>query len=383
MATNYVRATYSEIYDLSTSTLCPTLLGIHTPTSARPQMYLKGFFDQFKHYRYNGCSVTLVPASQLPVDPAGLSYEAGDSLTDPRDLMNPMLHFGMSGDDLGAHLDEMFRYYGLGQDMSSLQFGKPKTSNDTAESAMLEALYYQMLTSNSCGKTGLQQGFRKNLYPLVNTIASNKSLMPSYNDPNINFEDTTTDPDAITGWKQELGSDHINRDNYTTQGIDSGFGVSLGWVGAQKGNTTVKEGAQLFTAKKIRMGWLPTITPFKGFGEGGHSFPTYTTTGDVIHSYTALPKVFMYGILFPMAYKTRFYYRMIIKHHFEFKDFHSSVGAWNVRQSDTQGNWNPAFVDQDGVSAAAMMLFNPEEGDYTLEVNSPDATISRTVDSVS
>ena len=108
MATNYVRASFQEIYDFNTKPGSATIVGVHTPISTRVHQYLHGFFEQFKKFRYSGCSMVVVPVSQLPVDPLQVSYEAGDPGVDPRDIVNPILHRGMHGESLGNTLETLF-----------------------------------------------------------------------------------------------------------------------------------------------------------------------------------------------------------------------------------------------------------------------------------
>lgn len=108
MATNYVTAKYQEIYDLGTQAGKTTILGIHTPYAGSVYNMLSGFFDQFRKYRYKGCSVSMVPAAQLPADPSQVSFEAGSLTVDPRDLLNPILFHGCHGEELNEILDAVY-----------------------------------------------------------------------------------------------------------------------------------------------------------------------------------------------------------------------------------------------------------------------------------
>ena len=53
---------------------------------------------QFRRYKYLGANIALVPAQTLPLDPLQVSYDAGDQLADPRDILNPILHKHYSGE---------------------------------------------------------------------------------------------------------------------------------------------------------------------------------------------------------------------------------------------------------------------------------------------
>ncbi len=115
MATNYAKASYSEIYDFGTKSGQCTIMGIHTPSveagvvnRATPYQMLSGFFKQFRKFKYSGCKVTLVPAAQLPADPLQVSFEAGQPTIDPRDLLNPILFHGCHGESLAQALNSIF-----------------------------------------------------------------------------------------------------------------------------------------------------------------------------------------------------------------------------------------------------------------------------------
>lgn len=70
------------------------LIGVHTPRYDLLFKHLFGFFVQYKRWKYDGATISLVPAAQLPSDVAGVSLEAGAQTVDPRDLFNPILHKG-------------------------------------------------------------------------------------------------------------------------------------------------------------------------------------------------------------------------------------------------------------------------------------------------
>lgn len=92
MATQYAKASYEEIIDCHTEEGHVTAIGIHTPTGDTPRKMFSGFFEQFKKFKYLGCSIKLVPAARLPADPLQVSYEPGQVIgtaVDPRDMLNP------------------------------------------------------------------------------------------------------------------------------------------------------------------------------------------------------------------------------------------------------------------------------------------------------
>ena len=88
--TNYVKATYTEIIDLQTVNGKCSIIGIHTPTGNGPYSKLRGFFTQFRKFKYLGIDrMVMAPAANLPVDPLGLTGVQGTTdLMDPRDTLN-------------------------------------------------------------------------------------------------------------------------------------------------------------------------------------------------------------------------------------------------------------------------------------------------------
>ena len=61
---------------------------------------LSPFFNAYKYYKLGGVSIKLIPASTLPVDPTGLSYEAGENTVDPRDQLTPGMCRITNGEDI-------------------------------------------------------------------------------------------------------------------------------------------------------------------------------------------------------------------------------------------------------------------------------------------
>lgn len=170
MATNYVTAKYQEIYDFGTQAGKTTILGIHTPDDGNVYNMLSGFFDQFRKYKYSGCSVSMVPAAQLPADPLQVSFEAGDLTCDPRDLLNPILFHGCHGEELSEILDNI--YYKGSNPMGSVHEG-------VTDTALAESSYYAALSDPSFRKYGIQSGARVSLKPMVHPVALTNPMIPS------------------------------------------------------------------------------------------------------------------------------------------------------------------------------------------------------------
>lgn len=179
MATNYVTAKYQEIYDLGTQAGKTTILGIHTPDDGNVYNMLSGFFDQFRKYRYKGCTVSMVPAAQLPADPLQVSFEAGALTCDPRDLLNPILFHGCHGEELNEILDTV--YY-KGTSPSSVRELQVNTQ-------VSEASYYAALSDPSFRKFGIQQGAKVSLKPMVHPLAVTQPIEHTESNYVYGYED--------------------------------------------------------------------------------------------------------------------------------------------------------------------------------------------------
>nr|QJI53627.1 MAG: capsid protein [Smacoviridae sp.] len=300
MATNFAKASYSEVYDLRTDTQFPTIVGIHTPRSTNPYIMLKGFFHQFKKYKYSGCSVAFIPVATLPADPLQVSYEAGEPTIDPRDLVNPVLIKGCHGESMGSVLNSvmtMANYRGPTIDVSNDESGSMST---------LESLYYQLLSDSSWGKSHVQNGFRRSFYPLVHKMVANK--------PFGNVLDPSQMEDFNVGGNPVLTvAPPTSTDKYPQS---PGFNnVPVGNVGLGTYSMTAPE---FFTNGVQRLGWMDTCVQF-----GPSSASGFNVLGRQ-QFVQALPKLFMGLFVLPPAYKTEMYFRVVIKHFFEFKDFRSA-----------------------------------------------------------
>ncbi len=322
MATNYAKATYSEVYDFGTKAGQVTVVGIHTPVGTRPSNMLAGFFSQFRKFRYTGCKVTIVPAAQLPADPLQVSYEAGELVIDPRDMLNPVMFHGCYGDNLNSALNVAYTntksYTDVGFETDSLlSVDQPfDTGNVWTQGA--EDAYYAALSDPSWRKYGIQQGMRlPPMSPRVWKTATNMPILPD------------TDPDGGVG---SMGSYDVmlkisNQLKAAGQaGLDPTeihdgmfFNPALEFnTGFESGTQKLTGSPQWMSAGTTRLGWLPTAMPNQVDTSAQlQQLQAWTRTG--------LPKVFMGILLLPPSYKQELYFRMSIQHYFEFKDFSTSM----------------------------------------------------------
>ena len=190
--TQLVTAKYTELYDMSTEVGENVYYKVHTPTGISHIKKLAGFYKQFKEYKYLGANIALVPITTLPKDLLGVGYEAGDGV-DPRDLINPILHKGYKGealitnylsertlwtenedatdaDNQGDHKVRAPRMTESGgMSYQKITGDEPYASHirDT-----IRAMYYTSLTDPEWSKAHPREGFYRELFPVVRTLAS-------------------------------------------------------------------------------------------------------------------------------------------------------------------------------------------------------------------
>ena len=99
------------------------------------------FFTAFKYYKLGAVTIRMVPASTLPVDPTGLSYEAGENTVDPRDQFNPGLVRITNGEDF---FEEVNFFNQIGN---------------------AEATFHNMMYDRRWFKFSLQSGMKRRAYP--------------------------------------------------------------------------------------------------------------------------------------------------------------------------------------------------------------------------
>lgn len=391
MVTNYIKnATYKEIYDIHTDSESTSILTFHTPVNLFPRKMLKGFFDQYRRFKYKGATVRLQPVARLPADPEQISYEAGEPGIDPRDMVNPVLVRGYCGDSLGTFLN---RYlvpgcqstviqgssggtYDLYKSTGFTGSGVDKTSFPDAEtagivdvrSAYLEKLYYQSLGDPHFQKIGAQRGMKRFFYPLVYELATttqylahNPDFTPN-NDGNAgngaygglvnNFDSATSSGTAVTQSfaRENAHNDWANGSVQTSTDISRGTGsfyessiegLSATTLGLSTDNRTImyRRTAPVLTSHKRRLGWLDTDStvvraPISNSGTGALVSGAYPSTGpDVLTPFdgidvanTTLPLINMGIAILPKAYKTEMCWRLSIVHHFDFKDYRPMSG---------------------------------------------------------
>lgn len=338
-----VSASISEIYDLSTTVGQGTVLKIHTPTGNNVKRHLAGFFLQYKRFRYLGAKVTLVPASTLPADPLQLSYEAGEPTIDPRDMVNPILwrHYhgeAMLTDPLAREFPEP---YGEPSPGTHEVIGTSVDQQDyTSGAGSINEIYPMCLMDPSFKKAGVQSGFSTFIKPYVYKLVTNQQILS-----NRNFINDSTL--GTVEWQD-------TKRDFNLGAIDPGvMGTPVALNNASFDKYTAdRDGVVTFTNKLERLGWMDTVTRVWNSSSstwtssspgtaGKEEFPSPSynnttaiqsgTRGNIsggnfaLQSY--LPNISMLYIMMPPAYKSLFYFRLIIKHYFEFGGFRSCMNV--------------------------------------------------------
>lgn len=268
--TNFVRQKFTWFVDMSTD---PTNMQIIRVTAGgnTVRQRLLPFFTAFKYYKLGAVRLRFVPAATLPVDPTGLSYEAGENTVDPRDQFNPGLVRITNGEDWFA-----------------------STADTTGTTA--EQMYYNMMLDNRWFKFQLQSGMRRTAFPLFWSVAQlhqdkypgatrNVSLYP---------QGPMQTASVVEGATYKSGS--ISPDLRYDMSNSSPYGLFQ-------------------TGAKERMGWMPTDY-MQTLPMNPDSANLWTNQCDIID----VPEVELMRIVLPKAYKTKYYYRVYIEEEVMFKD---------------------------------------------------------------
>lgn len=252
------KQSYTYFLDLATSPDKVQVIGV-TAGGMECTRRLLPFFAAYKYYKLGPVKLKVVPASTLPVDPTGLSYEAGENTVDPRDQFNPGLVRITNGEDIVIP-ENMDQYYSL----------------------MLDRRWF---------KFQLQSGFFRNAVPRVWRIAQlHQDRFPG----NVQNIPSVRDP----------GRPVYNRQGLVTADTNPAVAYS-----------PLDEGSDprgLFqVGNDMLLDWLPTDADSEW--DPTPNVPKYGRPA-------AVPEVPLITFVLPQAYKTKFYYRVYITETVYFKD---------------------------------------------------------------
>lgn len=257
-----MKYTFQHFVDLKTSGDSMQIIQIDAGGSYMLQR-IKHLIGAFKMMKLGRISIKLLPASTLPVDVLGLSYDDEDLNTiDPRDQMNPGLVRITNGEDIFTNVSAL---------TDDQQMG----------------IYNNMMLDPRWSKFMLQSGFKRSAVPLYWQIGQ---LHQDY------FPGATRNIPNLTASTGDLShTKTIYEFDY------GGSGQSVGHAYEMDEHTDPRGLFQV--GHRGRMGWIPT-----------DALIHYGNQNGVLDApaLNAMPCLNCITVVLPKAYKTVYYYRMFI-----------------------------------------------------------------------
>nr|QCC72736.1 capsid protein [Cressdnaviricota sp.] len=369
-----VNSSVMEIYDLQTTVGKGTVLKVHTPTGNNVKRHLLGHFLQYKKFKYLGARVSLIPASTLPADPLQLSYDAGTADIDPRDMVNPILWKHYHGETMLTDVNprEALLNYSMtdgadlsitGSSIDEIDYNKPSNS--------LDYVYPSTLMDTSFRKAGVQTGFSTFVKPFIYNVVTSNQLLPmggASSDTNVSHS-----PRFMGNAGFRTSTDAGPSFYPVREGPD---GVLLG--GAENMNVpgeTPKHNwspnTTFTTNKLVPLGWMDTLSRTNQMrttlvnpvaGAVNSLVPSDSQLSGDFQIGPNLMNVPMLYVLMPPAYKTEFFFRMIIKHFFAFKGFRSCASVQSFASAGIINNLPASSTTSASTKAVAQMVADIEGG---------------------
>nr|WCR62163.1 MAG: capsid protein [Smacoviridae sp.] len=314
----------SETYDLSTKIGKLAMVTVHTPRGNLCQRLWGGLLSQYKQMRWAKCDVSLACASMLPVDPAGIGFEAGDVA--PQDMFNPILYTAVSNDSYSTLMGYITKIAciqstGTANTDPALQKNSVTDVNDalfynTGNSATApdqEKIYYALLSDpDAFAKAMPQAGLRmRGLVPMTYLLSANFGIQPNSSDGNANIGNQVQFPSNI-GSSSNVAPSFIKGPSMTMPFFNTKVYSSTVTSHIALGPTSVNN---------INSG-LVTSGAF-------HSIADPEVAGST--SYQVYPVVPVAAIILPPAKQNVLYYRLKVTWTIEFRGLESllSVNNWN------------------------------------------------------
>lgn len=250
---------------------------------------LRPFFTAFKYYKLGSTRIRILPAPTLPVDPTGLSYGAGEQYVDPRDQFNAGLIRITNGEDFDD------RFLTVGNEVPN-----GDGSSHTVTDQEVERIYYQMMLDPRWYKFSMGRGVTRYATPRYWQVG--QLHQDSHPGATINVPmDEITSAGSV---KYNPGSGVVQFAIGDNDGAQANVQTYIPDYSSSRG---------LFqTGVKGRLDWLPTdqlVKPLIGSGDAGIPF------GGI----TSVPEIELMRIFLPKAYKTKYYFRMIVEETVHFR----------------------------------------------------------------
>lgn len=277
------------------------------------------FFTAFKYYKLGSVKVKLFPASTLPVDPTGLSYGGTEDQVDPRDMFDAGLIRITNGEDF----DDRFLTVGnqIPQDT-----GTPYTVTEQD----VRGTYYQMMLDPRWFKFNMQNGVNRFATPRFWQIG--QFAQDSYPGSIVNAPVVIKSPDNGDFELMTPQSGAREMKFKSTSVTEEGITYSNTSWAEQSLNGSDNRGF-FQTGMKGRLGWLPTDTIIRRTNNDDRSIE------EIWAGLTNVPEIELMRIFLPMAYKTKFYFRMIVEETVHFRSPVDTLGIWA-----TEGRTNESLA---------------------------------------
>lgn len=233
---------------------------------------LAPFFQAYRYYKLGSVSFKAIPASTLPIDPTGLSYEAGEYPTvDPRDQLTPGMARITNGEDIL-------------EDISGLSGDQQR---DLYNNMLLDPRWFKWML-----QTGVKR-FGKPKYWQIGQLHQDKWPGTSINMPL--YKDNPLAPGTV--YLSGTGTANLNA---------VGDAAQFGTVGEASDPRGIFQ-----TGHRGVLGWMPT--------DGLQ--PRYEVGGDGLYPMLAsIPEIELFKILTPPMRRTKYFYRVFVTETVYFKD---------------------------------------------------------------
>lgn len=268
---------------------------------------VKHLYPVYKYFKLGRISLKLVPASTLPVDPLGLSYDVDDPQTvDPRDQLNPGLVRITNGEQIFT-------------DLSSLT------------ETQADGVYRATMLDRRWSKFMLQSGFRRTATPRFWGVGTaTQTVFPGAvtNMPVANVYS----PDVV-----ELSNQVRHRVQGTYRDSSSLFPSTIDYMDAFAGSS---QRGLFTTGQRVRMGWLPTDSITQILYQDGAT----EAKVDNVPQIMPIPEIDVITIFLPKAYKTSYFYRLFVTESIIFGGLKNVGVSASLSDAAMDDEYNPIDV---------------------------------------
>lgn len=366
MVMNTVNASYTETYDLNTAIGELSMLAVHTPQAPSLKRMFHGFFENYKKYRINSCSIRMVCASQQALTPDLVGLDAGQ--VDPRDVLNPILFKACTGESINLLLDQIYN----AADSELVSADNGSIGHHATSRASAITMYYQMLSDDTWRKEHPQRGLVvTGLKPMVHRVVTTQPFKWNGAARANTINGIASAPLAVGATAPE-----------STSAL-GGFGGPSGAFVGDATNPTV------FVSNGLAdMPWLETaiVRNVSVTGDEPGDEPISVKAKLMIND---VPRVYCGAIVLPPAILQRLFFRLQISWSVSFKDWRPAFEYGPLDSSSA--NFDPVApfpgFQSDGVTNTYFNLYhNPTakstDGSFGKELSSFTTTENTEVETV-